>query len=127
MADLTGSLIVWLRAALTPEVVVSQVPRIRPGSFVVVRRIGGPFDPPVMDLPTVSVEAYGATQSEAYDLLQRARARIWSLRGQTINGIAVYRVEEFAGPAWLPDPETEGTARYVATFSIRHREHLAVT
>jgi hypothetical protein len=127
MSDLTGSLIIWLRPQLAPVPVHAAVPRDLPASFVTLRRIGGPFDPPVIDRPTIELAAWGATQAQAEDLAYEARALVWSLdRGGIINGIAVYRVEEFTGPAWLPDPNHDNRPRYVQTFSIRHREHLAV-
>jgi hypothetical protein len=127
MADLAGSLIIWLRGQLTPTQVHAKVPRVLPDTFVVLRRIGGPFDHPVIDQPTIALDAYGPTQAAAEALNYEARTLIWSLRGGTVNGIAVYRVEEFAGPAWLPDTDHDGHPRYVTTFSIRHREHLPVT
>lgn len=125
MADLVGSVIIWMRPLVTPVPVVARVPRERPESFLVVHRLGGPRVPPVIDNPTVGLEAWGKTQDQAWALIQQGRALIWSLQGGTVNGIAVYRVEEFAGPAWLPDPDTD-TPRYTVTLSIRHREHLAV-
>lgn len=129
MQDFTGALIVWLRPFLAPAPVLAAVPRERPLSFVVVRRIGGPYEPPAVDHPTITVDAWAGTQAAAWELCQQARGRIFTLMrpGSIIAGISVYRIEEFAGPAWLPDPDTDGTPRYTTTLSIRHREHLNVT
>lgn len=125
MADLVGSVIVWLRPQLAPAAVVHKRDRGQTDPCLVVRRVGGPFEWPVVDNATVTLEAYGLTVAQAWDLITDARALVWSLRGQVVNGIAVYRLDEFAGPAFLPDPDTEGTPRYTLTVSIRHREHLA--
>jgi hypothetical protein len=127
MSDLVGSLIVWLRTrpTLAGVTVAGRPPRDMPDKLVVVSRIGGPFDHPVMDVPTVRVQAWAATEALAHDLCQSARSLIWSLRGTRLNNVTVYNVEEFAGPAWLPDPDTD-RPRFEATFSIRHREHLTV-
>lgn len=130
MFDIAGSLIVWLRPLLTGVTVVATIPRVAatefPDKLLLVEAIGGTFDWPVVDQPTLNVEAWAKTQDQAHDLAQTARARIWSLRGGVLNGTAIYRVEEFARPAWRPDVET-GRPRYVTTFSIRHREELAVS
>lgn len=126
MTDLAASLIIWLRTQVTGATVAASVPRELPDKLLLVRRLGGTFDHPVIDQPTIGIEAWGRTQAQAHDLCQDARARIWSLRGGILNNVAIYRVEEFAGPAWLPDPDHDGRPRYVATFSIGHREHLAV-
>jgi hypothetical protein len=127
MSDLTGSLIVWLRPLVTPVAVGGSVPRELPDKFVLVRRLGGPWDWPVTDVATIGVECWAMTEVAAYELAQKVRARVHSLQGGTVNGIAVYRVDEFAGPAWLPDPNHENRARFVVTYSIRHREQLPVS
>lgn len=126
MADLAGSLIVWLRPLIAPTAIAGRVPRDLPDEFVLLRRIGGPWDWPVTDVPTIGVECWGPTETAAYDLCHDVRARIHGLQGGTVNSIAIYRVEEFAGPALLPDPNHENKPRFVATYSIRHRENLAV-
>jgi hypothetical protein len=128
MSDLTGSLIVWLRTQITDGTeFAGRVPRDLPAKFVLVRRIGGPWEWPVTDVPTVGVECWAATESAAYLLAQQVRARIHSLQGGSVNGIPVYRVDEFAGPAWLPDPNHENHPRFVTTYSVRHRDHLPVS
>lgn len=126
MADLTGSMIVDLRPSLSPAPVLAQVPRERPVSFVVLRRLGGPLAPPVFDVATIEATAWAATQPAAWDLIADVRRLVHGYAGRMVNGITVYRVDEFAGPGWSPDPDV-GTPRYVMTFSIRHREHLTAS
>jgi hypothetical protein len=126
MTDLAASLIVWLRPRVTDATVGGRVPRDRPTRFVLVRRIGGPWRRPMIDTPSIGVEAWAATQAQAHDLAQQVRSLVWSLQGGILNGVAIYRVEEFAGPAWLPDPTSGGDPRYVLTMSVWHREQLGV-
>jgi hypothetical protein len=58
--------------------------------------------------------------TDAYALVRKVRALVEKLQGETISGIPVYRVQEFAGPAKLPHP-TSAQPRYVfaATVSFR--------
>ena len=102
-----------LRAALTPTPVVSRVPTTRPASFVRVRRVGGVRRNLVTDEPTLTVEAWAASEQAAHDLSQLARAHIYAMPG----GGDVYRVTEFAGPALLPDPLSD-QSRFTFTVSV---------
>jgi hypothetical protein len=127
VTDLAGSLIVWLRTqpAMAGVTIVGRVPRTYPDKLVVIKRGGGIWDWPVVDTPTIEVEVWALTETAAYELAGDVRALIHSLQGGAINNVAVYRVDEFSGPAWLPDPNTD-KPRFVTTYSIRHREHLPV-
>jgi hypothetical protein len=126
MIDLPGALIVWLRPRLTGVDIAGRVPRILPVKFLLVRRIGGVWDWPAVDQPTIETQAWAATDTLAYKVAQDTQALIHSLQGSTLGGAAVYLVEEFAGPQNFPDPERENHPRFVATYSIRHRENLAI-
>lgn len=126
MIDFAASLIVWLRPQLTDAGVGAKHPGPHPGRHVLVRRLGGTWQPPVIDNVTVGLEAWAPTAAQAHDLIQEARALVHSLEGGLLNGTAIYRVEEFAGPAWFPDPDSE-EPRYTITLNIRHREHLEVS
>jgi hypothetical protein len=123
--DFAGSLIVWLRPQLAPDAqIAGKVLSPMPAQFVRVARIGGPYQPPMIDTPTVMVEAWAGTEAAAHALIQKVRRLTWSLRGGMLNGMAVYRMEEFAGPAWLPDPDHEGRPRFTFTLSVAHREEM---
>lgn len=100
--------------------VVSKVPNPRPDTFVRVRRVGGPRRDLVTDQAQLTVEAWAATDADAADLAQLARAHIHNMRGQVISGVACYRVTEMAGPANLPDPTTDH-ARYSLTIAVAMR------
>lgn len=75
-------------------------------TFLLARRVGGPSRDVVVDDATITLEAWGPTRDVAHDLLQEARALLHALAGTTVDGVPIYRVDEFAGPAWLPDPDS---------------------
>ena len=89
-----------LRIQLAPTPVVSRVPTTRPAAFVKVTRVGGVRRNLVTDEPTLTIEAWAATEQAAHDLSQLARAHVYAMPGDG----DVYRVTEFSGPALLPDP-----------------------
>jgi hypothetical protein len=124
MRDFAGSLIVWLRTVVPEATIAGRVPTPFPAKFVRVARVGGPREYPHVDRPTVTVESWAETETAAHDLGQKVRRLIWSLRGGTLNGMAIYEVEEFGGPAWLPDPDHEGRPRFSFTLSVAHREDM---
>lgn len=113
---LNGELPRWL-AEPVPLVSV-QVPDERPDTFVVVPRRGGTRRNLVTDQVTIGVESWSTSPQAAYDVVQVVRGLIFALRGATLGATAVvYRVQEYAGPANLPDP-VSAHSRYVATFAI---------
>lgn len=75
-------------------------------TFLLVRRVGGPSRDVVIDDATLALEGWAPTRDEAHDLLQEARAHLHALVGTQLDGVPIYRVDEFAGPAWLPDPDS---------------------
>jgi metal-dependent amidase/aminoacylase/carboxypeptidase family protein len=108
-------------AAYAPTAVVgTRVPNPRPDTLVVVRRIGGARRNLVVDSATLSIEAWAATEEDAHDLAQYTRAVLHAARNTNQGGIAIYDIQEFAGPALLPDPDTE-SPRYVQTVEIGTR------
>ena len=125
--DFTGALIVWLRPQLAgDEKIGAKVPDGPRGKFVLVRRVGGPFEWPVKDQPMVTVEAWAATHATAQDLAQKVRALIWSRNGKTMGAVQVYNIEEVAGPTWFPDPDS-AEPRYMFTVIIPYKELMEVT
>lgn len=94
----------------------SQVPNPRPASFVLARRLGGPRGTAVSDRPQIAIECWAPSDEAAHDLAQLTRALLhnWPSTGD------VYRVDEFAGPAVLPDP-TSNQPRYVFTVQVHVR------
>lgn len=125
MIDFAGSLIVWLRPLIPEASIAGRVPIAMPTKFILVRRIGGGRLFPARDQPTIQIDAWAETETAAHDLCQKARRLLWSLQGGTLNGVAVYRIEEFAGPGHLPDPDREGQERFRFTASVHHREEMS--
>jgi hypothetical protein len=118
--DAEAMLATYLNAQLT-EPVRLRVPKPRPASFVIVQRLGGTQEPSfVTEAATLTLEAWGRNDAEAHDLAQMARYWAHNLSGTRVGGVQVYRVQEFAGPARLPDPESD-QSRYVLTLSISWR------
>ena len=118
--DATLVAITKLRAALTPTPVHARIPTTRPAAFVLVQRVGGVRRNLVVDDALLTVEAWAATGAAAHDLAQAARAHLHAMVGDVIAGVAVYRVDEAAGPQWLPDPESL-QARYTFTTTVAVR------
>lgn len=88
--------------------VVHQIPRDRPAQFVTVVRTGGaPAHDLVVDPAQVTVDSWAATGPAAMALAQQVRAYLHALTGTSVAGTAVYGVRELAGPAELPDPDSE--------------------
>lgn len=97
------------------------VPDPRPDRFVLVPRVGGVKRNLVVDSPTVGVECWAATPKQAHDLCQLVRGLLHALPDKTVAGVAFYRMEEFAGPANLPDGGLSGQARYILTVAVSCR------
>lgn len=73
-------------------------------TFLVAQRFGGPSRVHVVDDASIVLEAWAPTRDGAHDLIQEARAQLHALQGTQVDGVQIYRVTEFAGPAWDPDP-----------------------
>lgn len=117
---LTGHLADQLAAEAEPVPVVTKIPKPRPEKFIRLRRTGGPRRDLVTDQPQVTIEAWAGTDEEAHDLAQLARAILSGLPGTTIDGVAVYRVDELGGPVDLPDPDS-AQSRYTFTIQVALR------
>jgi hypothetical protein len=122
--DATWLVIDHLRAALAARsdtaIVASEVPNPRPDRLVYVHLGGGVRRSVVSDAPQIDIEVWDVATEDAHDLAQLCRALIHTMPGQVVNGVAVYRVDEFAGPADLPDPLTDNP-RVVFTVQIHLR------
>jgi len=98
-----------------------RVPETRPAQFVVLRRVGGVSRNVVTDEPMLTVEGWARTHQEAQDLCALSRALIHSMPGErVVNGVAVYRITDVAGPAHLPD-DLSAQPRYTCTLSVALR------
>lgn len=122
--DAVEALCDYVRTALDvlgPAIPVgTRVPKPRPDLFVRFERVGGARRNLVIDEVSVVVEAWGSDEGAAHDLAQQVRAILFaSVRQQTSAGM-IYRVIESAGPASLPDSDTD-QARFTLTMSVAVR------
>lgn len=93
--------------------VASMVPNPRPtGRFVTVDRTGGPRRDLVVEEAQLTIDAWGTSDIDAYDLAQVVRGIVGSLAGRSYGGVTFYRVDELAGPQHLPDPDSAHQPRY---------------
>lgn len=99
---------------------VTTIPTTRPDRFVRTIRTGGFLSNEVTDVARLTVECWAKGKAEAHDDAQQVRAALLALRGTTLSGVKVHRVEEIAAPADSPDPDTK-TPRYVLTHEVHLR------
>lgn len=111
----TAAIIIEALTDLLDVPVSGSVPQDRPDTFVTVRRVGGPRLNLVADDATLTVEAWAESDTEANTLAEQASAAIRSLRGSSLDGVAVYRITEPSGPVELPDPVSE---QHRSTFTV---------
>jgi hypothetical protein len=106
----------------------SVVPPERPTQFIVVQRVGGVRRNLVTDAATLTVECWAEPEhpENAHDLAQYARAVLHTMPGQVIDGVTVYKVDEIAGPAYLPDPASD-QPRYSFTVSVTVRGSVSAS
>ena len=107
----------WLDANFAIPV-HATVPDPRPADFLLVRRVGGVPQNPVTDGPMFTIESWRTGDPvQAEDDLLTVRRLLAGLRGSGIGGRPVYRVDEIAGPGYLPDPDSDHD-RYTMTVII---------
>lgn len=108
---------------------VTVVPKTRPPRFIRTIRTGGYLANGVTDVARITVECWNDGTSEppgtsakvaAERDAQQARAALLALRGVSLQGVKVHRVEEIAAPADSPDPDST-TPRYVFTHEVHMR------
>lgn len=107
-------------AAVVGVETTSRVPNPRPAEFILVRRVGGPRRDLVTDEATLTIEAWAQSEEAAHDLAQLARAHVHAMAGSTHGDVVIYKVGEFAGPAWMPDPDST-QPRYTLTVTVAVR------
>ena len=119
--DIEDAVIIWLNAHLTVDA-YDRVPSVTNDmlSFVIIERTGGPAVTVVSERATLIVEAWAKSWRSAQDLMQLARQAVHDLPGEIVAGVAFSRVDEFAGPARLPDA-VSGYPRFTMTVSVTVR------
>lgn len=127
--DIEAALITHLQAALLTRRDSASVsdtgerpssPNPRPDRLVVVNRIGGARPLLVSDSADVMFHCYDTTYPDALELAQLVRGIINALPGETLTGIHIQRVEDFAAPARMPHSISHNP-RYTYTARITYR------
>lgn len=96
-----------------------RVPADRPASFVTVQRVGGVAEL-VTDEAQVMIHCWGDDDVTAADLAIVVRGSLGTMRGEVVDGVQVYRVTELAGPADIPDPDSDQyRMRWTITVQVR--------
>lgn len=118
-------LVGWLHSTLTARVVTDVPANLQDllgdsGRMYRVVRVGGPshIDNPRFDLPTVTLDSFGADRATATEAaLDVDEALRVQLPGVTTGGATVSRVETVTGPHWAPWNDT-AVRRFAATYRL---------
>ena len=96
---------------------LTTIPTDRPARFVRTIRTGGYLANGVSDVARLTFECWAEKKVDAQNDAQQVRAAVLALRGTSLSGVKVHRVEEIAAPADSPDPDSR-TPRYVLTHEV---------
>lgn len=114
--DIEELLVGWVPTVVADVPVSTEIPNPRPSKFIRLIRTGGPRQGLVTDQPQVTFECWADRSTAASALAGELRPHVFALGGRRIDGHVIRRVQEFSGPANLPD-KTSGQSRY--TWSVR--------
>lgn len=120
MIDIEALLVAWLEDTIedvhasteTPAELDDRLP------WLLVRRIGGPYDGFRLDQPTVDIAVFAATGPEASALAAQVQRLLHERLARSKVGTAVVsQVRTNTGPHWVPygNPNLR---RYEATYSF---------
>lgn len=122
-APATAVLTVLIRERLPSEFadvrVCTKIPNPRPGRIIRISRRpgGGMGDGGHTDVVLTLVECWAATEDDAEDLANLARAILKSARSHTVDGTFIRRWKEDSGPySW---PDESGQERFQFTGELR--------
>ena len=96
---------------------LTTIPTDRPARFVRTIRTGGYLANGVTDVARLTFECWAQKKVDAQADAQQVRAAVLALRGVTLSGVKVHRVEEISAPMDSPDPDSS-TPRYVLTHEV---------
>ena len=102
---------------LVGGVVSTRVPSERPGRFLKLNRTGGSRRGRTVEAVWVDFEAWGATETEAYELAADAVSHMEAAPGDPDFPGNLYRVGVVGAPAVLPDPVSDAS-RYVFKLEL---------
>jgi hypothetical protein len=117
--DCTGFVVAALYNAVTePETgkvarIVTELPNTLTAALPVIQvfRIGGPNDAVILDIPTMTLHGFAATQKQANRVLHAAHTTLVGAIGRvfTLDGgrAVMTRVRVLGGPAWAAYENTD--------------------
>lgn len=125
--DVEAAVIEALRPVVPAgTVVATQIPRTAtgelrfPARMVRVTRTGGVMFSPAHDRPTVLVECWASTSTEAWGLVGLCRAEMASWDDEAAAGAWLTHRAEVSGPVNYPDPRTaDPRYQFVHELQIR--------
>lgn len=115
-ADAEALAVSYLKSVMDAKV-STKVPSPRPDKFIRVVRTGGIRTRINADYPQLTFECWATTETDASNLCREARAYVFAMEQESINGTWVYRVTDVGGPSFFPDPQTN-TPRYQFTVQV---------
>jgi hypothetical protein len=118
--DTAAIVISRLKVALPALTIVHDVPTTRPPVFVRIFRTGGPRANLVVDAAQITVESWAPDADTASTNAELVRAQLNHLPEQSGATPAILLVEEFSGPAELPDL-VSSSRRFTWTATVHVR------
>lgn len=109
-------------AGLVDTRVYTQIPPNPVWPLIRILRVSGsrPW-PRHIDIARVQIDAWAATKRDAWIIVDAALGALHALPGIHDEGVVV-AVEDAAGPAWVPDPDTD-QPRYTADVLVYSHPH----
>lgn len=123
--DIEAVIVGWLAAVLPAygvnQPVSTRVPNPRPVQFIRIVRTGGPRQNMVVDGAQVTIECWHRDSAPtAAGTAAIVRAVVSSAKNVTTpSGTVIYDVDEFSGPALLPDVSQEPRYTWTCRINVR--------
>lgn len=115
--DLEDVLTGYLPELLDGVTCTTRVPSERPGRFLKLNRTGGGRRGRTVETAWVDFEAWGETETEAYELAAAAVSHLEAAPGDPRFPVNLYRVAVAGAPGVLPDPVSDAF-RYVFKLEL---------
>lgn len=117
IADLVAGLPALLASHEETAPIHTRIPNPRPSRFLRLLRTGGSRANLVTGQAQVTYECWDDSSAAAEMFARTTQAVLLALRGETVGGAFVHRVQEVGGPQDLPDPHSE-QARFTGSVLI---------
>lgn len=108
---------ITIATAATGQPAHTLVPATRPKRFTQITRTGGVPPDHLQDQALLSIDSWGATETQAGDDARAVQAAFLAARHTTVDGVQFYAVRVVGGPAYFRDP---------VSHAERYRQLIAV-